>query len=221
MEISTELFNQQRRPRFGIANPERMHIAFWEWMIRGSRGFSEIRNNPQSGGFLPGHARDVLKASPSREEGPVWTFSRYGATRTVLADGRVVCVGGEHEDFYDPDFCIYNDVVVFTPFNQVEIYGYPSEVFPPTDFHTATLVQNRLFVIGSLGYLHARRPGETLVHIVDLSGYEISRMQTSGEMPGWIYEHEASFDPDGFIIIRGGQVVREHNGKQLYRRNFD
>jgi hypothetical protein len=221
MEISPELFHQQRRPRFGIANPERMHVKFWEWMIRGGKDFSEIRNNPRFGGFGPCHARNVFKASPSREEGPVWTFSRYGATRTVLADGRVVCVGGEHEDFYDPDFCIYNDVVVFTPSNQVEIYGYPAEIFPPTDFHTATLVQNRLFVIGSLGYQHARRPGETLVHVVDLSGYEISRMRTSGETPGWIYEHEAKFDPDGFIAIRGGQVVRDHNGKQVYRRNFD
>ena len=34
-EISRELFDQQRRPRFGNANPERMTLAFWEWMIRG------------------------------------------------------------------------------------------------------------------------------------------------------------------------------------------
>jgi hypothetical protein len=26
---------EQRRPRFGTANPERMRLAFWEWMIRG------------------------------------------------------------------------------------------------------------------------------------------------------------------------------------------
>ena len=34
-EISRELFDQQRRPRFGNANPERMTLAFWAWMIRG------------------------------------------------------------------------------------------------------------------------------------------------------------------------------------------
>jgi hypothetical protein len=33
--IGQELFAQQRRPRFGNANPERMRVAFWEWMIRG------------------------------------------------------------------------------------------------------------------------------------------------------------------------------------------
>ena len=106
MEINLELFNQQRRPRFGTANPERMNLSFWEWMIRGGQDVSEARNDPESGGFGPCHARDVFKASPSRDEGPIWTFSRYGATRTVLPDGRSVCVGGEHEDFYDPDFCI-------------------------------------------------------------------------------------------------------------------
>lgn len=40
---------------------------------------------------------------------PVWCFNRFGATRTKLPDGRTVCIGGEHEDFYDPDFYIYND----------------------------------------------------------------------------------------------------------------
>ena len=221
MKIGPELFNEQRRPRFGTTNPERMHMAFWEWMIRGGSGLAKLRNQPKFKGFGPCHARDAFKASPSREEGPIWTFDRYGATRTVLTDGRVVYVGGEHEDFYDPDFCIYNDLVVLTPSNQIEIYGYPAEMFPPTDFHTTTLVQNRLFVIGSLGYKNARRSSETPVYTVDLSGYEISAMQVSGEKPGWIYEHEAYFDPNGFITIRGGQVIREQEGKQVYRRNFD
>ena len=35
MQISREVFDQQRRPRFGNSNPERMAYAFWEWMIRG------------------------------------------------------------------------------------------------------------------------------------------------------------------------------------------
>ncbi len=43
-----------------------------------------------------------------------------------------------------------------------------------------------------------------------------------GEMPGWISEHEASFDPAGNgITIKGGQLIREQNGKQQFRRNFE
>lgn len=183
-------------------------MVFWEWMIRGAGEVSRAREESSFRGFGPHHARNVFKASRSTEDGPVWTFVRYGATRTQLPDGRVVCVGGEHEDFYDPDFCIYNDVVVFNSSNQLEIYGYPAEVFPPTDFHTTTLVQNQLFIVGSLGYHDTRHIGKTPVHIVDLSGYRISKMHTSGEAPGWIHEHAAEFDPNGGIQFdKDGNVV--------------
>jgi hypothetical protein len=33
------------------------------------------------------------------------------------------CIGGEHEDYYDPDVHIYNDVVVLGPGGEIEIYG--------------------------------------------------------------------------------------------------
>lgn len=198
-----------------------MRMAFWEWMIRGGGDISNAREAPSFGGFDPYHAGEVFKAQRSIEEGPIWTFSRNGATRTQLADGRLVCVGGEHGDFYEPDFCIYNDVVVFTSSNDVEIYGYPEEIFPPIDFHTATLAQNQLFLIGSLGYLNARHIGETPVRVVDLSTYRISTMQTSGDAPGWIHRHAAEFDASGVITVRAGQIVREQGGKQVFRRNLD
>jgi hypothetical protein len=173
MEISRELFDQQRRPRFGNANPERMRLAFWEWMIRGREsssteeigGLGEIgltmREGKLKSGYGPYRARDFFKISSDRKDGPIWTFDRMGASRSELLDGRVVSIGGEHEDFYDPDFCIYNDVVVFGGADQIEIYGYPKEVFPPTDFHTATLIGDRIFIIGGLGYQDARRPDHT------------------------------------------------------------
>src|SRR5581483_4661437 len=155
MDITRELFDQQRRPRFGRANPERTRLAFWEWMIRGGDppadatgvfgkfGFV-LRDNKLKSGYGPWRARDLFGVPANREDGPIWTFDRMGATRTELPDGRLVCVGGEHEDSYDPDFCIYNDVVIFTPAGGIEIYGYPRDVFPPTDFHTATLVGDRI-----------------------------------------------------------------------------
>merc|ERR1719473_2000472 len=79
------------------------------------------------------------------EGDPVWTFHRFGRTVTQLPCGRLVMIGGEHEDYYHPDFCIYNDVGIFTPGQgaedgSIEILGYPRSVFPPTDFHSATFV---------------------------------------------------------------------------------
>jgi len=167
-------------------------------MIRGCGDFSTLRSNPKFGGFFPHEARNIFKAEPSRDAGPVWMFNRYGVTRTNLRDGRVVYIGGEHGDFYDSDFCIYNDLVVLTAAKQIEIYGYPTAIFPPTDFHTATLVKDRLFVVGCLGYKDVRRPGETPVHMVDLSSYAISAMEVSGDKPGWIYKHQQKNDVSGF-----------------------
>jgi hypothetical protein len=233
MEITREVFDQQRRPRFGTANPERMRFAFWEWMIRGGEvppadGQScleeiglQMRDGVLKTVYGPYRARDLFGVPRNREDGPIWTFDRMGAIRLRLPDGRVVCIGGEHEDFYDPDFCIYNDVIVLKPDEEIEIYGYPKEVFPPTDFHTATLDRDRVVVIGGLGYKNDRRTGHTPVYELELAGYRISEIKTSGTMPGWISEHEASLDPNGIITIRRGQVLEHSEGKQRFRHNFE
>lgn len=233
MRISREVFNEQRRPRFGRANPERMRLAFWEWMIRGGDGPPPDEGSVLNqfglinrGGVLrscygPYRARDLFQAPLNREDGPIWTFDRSGKTRTELPDGRVVCVGGEHEDFYDPDFHIYNDVVILGPGDRIEIYGYPKDVFPPTDFHTATLIGDRIIIIGCLGYPDDRRVGHTPVYAVDLSEYRISPISITGEMPGWVFKHEAEAGPDGVVTVRGGAVIEERNGEARYRRNVE
>src|ERR1700676_1555780 len=118
MKIDPALFAQQRRPKFGKANPERMRQEFWEWMVRGDDSEPEekvgelasvglmMRDGKLKSGFGPYRARDLFNVPLNREDGPIWTFERMGATRCILADGRILCIGGEHEDSYDPDFCI-------------------------------------------------------------------------------------------------------------------
>jgi hypothetical protein len=124
----------------------------------------------------PYRARDFFHVPLNRGDGPIWTFERYGATRTELSDGRIICIGGEHEDYYDPDFHIYNDVVVFGPEDKIEIYDYPKEIFPPTDFHTANPVGDKIIVIACLGNVEDRRPGFTLVYSVDTASHRGSPM---------------------------------------------
>jgi hypothetical protein len=230
-QISREIFEQQRRPRFGNANPERMRCAFWEWMIRGEEnapvgeegGLEEtglmMRDGKLKSGYGPYRARDLFGASANREDGPIWTFERYGATQTDLPDGRVICIGGEHEDHYDPDFCIYNDVIVFRPDGEIEIYGYPRDLFSPTDFHSATLLGDQIIVIGCLGYSGDRRPGLTPVYSLDTESCRISRLGTTGTAPGWIFEHDSELSDSGTITVRSGQVVELKDGKQRFRRN--
>lgn len=82
----------------GTANPSVMNKPFWMFQVG-------------PGGFPAWNARTTFgnAEDPFADfEDPVWCFTRYGATRTKLPDGRVVCIAGEHEDGYDPDFCIYN-----------------------------------------------------------------------------------------------------------------
>lgn len=232
-QISREIFEQQRRPRFGNANPERMQCAFWEWMIRGEEkapvadegSLEEIglrmRDGKLKSAFGPYRVRDLFQVPPNREDGPIWTFERYGATRTELPNGRIIRIGGEHEDSYDPDFYIYNDVVVFQPDGEIEIYSYPGEIFPPTDFHSATLVADRIVVIGCLGHVRDRRPGFTPVYSVDTQSYRISKLATSGMAPGWIFEHVAEASADSTITVRSGRVVELNDGKKRFRRNND
>jgi hypothetical protein len=91
-----------------------------------------------------------------------------------------VYIGGEHEDSYDPDSCIYNDVVVFGPKDRIEVYGYPKEIFLPIDFLTASVFGNRIIIVAGLGYPDARRVGHTPVYELDLSGFRIAQIKTSG-----------------------------------------
>jgi hypothetical protein len=231
MDITRELVEAQRRPRFGTANPERMRLEFWEWMIRGDpdpqpvAGLLGEHGINMRNGMLKSHngpwrVRDLFEIPLNREEGPIWNFDRMGQTVTPLDDGRTIYIAGEHEDFYDPDFHIYDDVVVLTPDDEIEIYGYPEAIFPPTDFHTATLLGNQIIIIGCVGYAAQRRDGFTPVYTLNLDDYSIESITTTGEMPGWISDHEAEYTGEG-IRLRGGKVNRLESGKPILRSNDD
>lgn len=208
-----------------------MECAFWEWMIRGEEAetvgkegsLADVRLMMRDGklksGYGPYRARDQFNVPLNREDGPIWTFERYGATRTELPDGRVICIGGEHEDYFDPDFHIYNDVVVFGPHGEIEIFGYPKEVFPPVDFHSTTLIEDEIIVVGCMGNVKDRRPGFTPVYSISTRNYQVSELITSGTAPGWIFKHATESSGGHLISIRGGEVVELRNGKQRFKRN--
>lgn len=250
MKLDRKTFEQQRSPRFGRTNPERMRLAFWEAMVQDGEGPYRLRErfqdshtffhltNPSTdrvfvpfrkpGEVLAGLWKTVVNKLRGRsgcqiiDGGPIWCFDRMGQTRTELADGRTVCIGGEHEDYYDPDFYIYNDVVILGPDDQVEIYGYPKAVFPPTDFHSASLVGDRIVIIGSIGYQGERRPGFTPVHCLNLSSYQIEPLKTHGQPPGWIHKHEAEVDASGAsITLRNGTVEEQKGGERVFRQNLE
>ena len=226
------------------SNPTPINSPFWKHMVRHGNWAYDVRKELN---LWPTEKKDGPE--------PIFCFHRMGRTVTELPDGRVIFIGGEHEDFYDPDFYIYNDVVVVRlggteaalgaeeeagsdsdsdwpsvmsdsakeswrrevarekadmkafekeedlriamldagadPAN-IDIYGYPTDVFPGTDFHTATYVKHEggpggggeyIYIIGGLGYRDSPHRAGTLVHRLDLGDFSIRRVGTSGEAP--------------------------------------
>ena len=148
-----------------------------------------------------------------------WCADRFGQSLTFLPDGRIVQVAGEHEDFGDPDFCIYNDVFVHDVDGSITIYGYPDDLFPPTDFHTATLVGEYIYLIGSVGYPGARGFDTTPVYRLDVVNFEIERLETSGESPGWIGRHRAKLLSPHEVCISDGKVIVRNGDKEEFVDN--
>jgi ankyrin repeat protein len=205
--VSEEEFLRARTRTFGAANPDAMREPFWEAMIRsGISGYQ---------------AAASFDAAAANAGSPVWSAMRFGQSITFLPDGRTVHIAGEHEDSYDPDFCIYNDVFVYGPDGSIAILGYPEPAFPPTDFHTATLVDGAIYVIGSLGYMGTRRYGETPVHRLDVTTFQMERLQTTGEAPGWIYEHRAVRVGPDEIRVSGGKIVTAGATGEAHTENRD
>jgi len=201
LRVSQAEYAANKAPRFGAANPERMDNAFWRDMIRVGCNAYTARTNYKD-------------PDPFPFSTPIWCYDRFGSTITRLSDGRFVEVGGEHEDHYDPDFYIYNDVVIHDGHGGVEIYGYPRDVFPPTDNHSATLCPDCIYLVGCLGYYDDRQPGFTPVYQLELDSWRITPVETTGELPGWISHHRAIYDRErGTITVVGGKVHVLENGE--------
>jgi len=149
---------------------------------------------------------------------PVGCAQRFGQSLTRLPDGRIIQIGGEHEDSYDPDFCIYNDVFVHSPDGTVRIFAYPESEFPCTDFHTATLIETEIFVVGSLGYHGTRQYGVTPVYALDTQSFRIRRVTTSGSAPGWIQRHRSDLLGEE-LRVSGGFISSQGEHGEVYAAN--
>ena len=112
-------YDQNKHFEFGTNNPTLMEKPFWKYMVCNSHlqaYDARVANNDNFGSDI-----DTCR--------PIWCFTRFGATQTYLPDGRLIRIGGEHEDCYDPDFQIYNDVVVIRNPHMVQashMYSLPA-----------------------------------------------------------------------------------------------
>jgi hypothetical protein len=191
-EVTVTVFDQWRDARRGVTAAEDLSNPYWSWLIR-----SETSSWAANGHF---------DGSSSYGGNPMWSNERYGQSSTLLDDGRTLLIAGEHEDHYDPDFFIYNDVIEIDCDGEIRILGFPTEAFPPTDFHTATMVGGKLVLIGNLGYPEQRIVGKSQILVMDPETWEIRQQASSGDGPGWIHGHQAVLDEGGSIRVSGGKV---------------
>lgn len=189
--IIREQFSRWCKPKRGTLNPEIMTNIVWVDLVEN--------------GYSPHRAHKIYGVGD--KQSPGWCFGRSGQSETRLSDGSAIFIGGEHEDHYDEDFYIYNDVIVKSPDGHTSIYGYPKEVFPPTDSHSATLIDGKIYIIGCIGYPEQRNFADTPVYVLSLDDYSISRFETSGTPPNWLYKHSARFvREENTIYCEGGKI---------------
>jgi ankyrin repeat protein len=203
--VSREEYLATKNRRFGKSNPEKMNFPFWKSMV--------------TSGVNAWFAKDQFDDNKELKRDEIFCFQRFGKSINEIPDGRIIEIAGEHEDHYDPNFCIYNDVIVHYGDGTFDILGYPKEVFPPTDFHTATLVGKYIYIIGSLGYYGERRYGITQVYRLNIETLAIEEVQTSGDNPGWINSHKATFRGNHDIHIHGGKICIWNAGEEEYVDN--
>jgi Ankyrin repeats (3 copies) len=196
-QVSWEQYQSGKQQRFGLTNPELMSVDFWRSMVGSRWSASEAR----------------IEFNESDFDSPIWSFDRFGQSLTELPDGRIVEIGGQQDGNYDLDFCIYNDVVVHDGQGNFQIFGYPRAVFPPTDFHTATLVDDYIYIIGRLGYYKCRTYHQTPIYRLDCRSYQIEPVVTTNS-PGWIYKHRAEYLESGVIVISGGSIEDAKESKE-------
>ena len=193
--LSEAEFRADITRRFGERNPHDISAPFFTRMIQTRKSADQAIYDYTS---LPNVDRTGFRH-------PFWSAERFGQSMTCLPDGRVIQIAGEHEDYYDANFCIYNDVFVHHPDGRIQIFGYPSEVFPPTDFHSATLIGEHIYIIGNLGYEDAPVPERTPVYRLNTTTYEMASVETSGESPHRLYQHHAALIEDNVIRVSSGK----------------
>ena len=157
MQIVKEFDNFDKIAKFGIgkSNPELINNKLFEYMIK-----TGIENNKNEiydfNTFSAYDVRKILELDFIYEkiQDPIWCNQRFGRSKTKLKDGSIIYIGGEHEDSYDPDFYVYNDVILIDKNNNIKIFGYPLDAFPPTDFHIAILHDKYIYITRNSEHLH-------------------------------------------------------------------
>lgn len=122
--------------------------------------------------------------------------TRTGQSRTLLADGREIFIGGELEN--NKKSYYYNDVIVKYPDNSIKVFTYLTNIFPPLSFHTATLVANEIWIIGFAETIQQDTP----VYRLNIHNFNIQRVEIRNNI-GIISKHTTMLKNNQLIVTAG------------------
>ncbi len=175
------------------SNPINVSNTFYQWAVSYNLSAEVIKL------LIIEHCN--IDFNPDRQ--PFWSAVRSGQSRTELADGRIVLIGGEnHEPF---NYLIYHDVIVMHPNGNVKVYNYPQKLFNCPELHTATLVSKgadeSIIIIGS-------NNEHTSVYRLNTHDFKIEQLVTRNSM-GWIQGHNATLKNHQIIVTGGEQLIED------------
>jgi hypothetical protein len=136
--------------------------------------------------------------------------SASSTTEEAIVDG-----DSDPSDIREPTY--YEKILHITKPENITIYGYPVDVFPPTDFHTATYFRDPtsgneyIFIIGGLGYPHSASRERTDIYRLDLGDFNMQRLETTGtKPPGGTDQHNAQLVHGGNSAEPAIRVTNKH-----------
>jgi len=151
---------------------------------------------------------------------------RVGYSSTLVGNCLYV-IGGEYCS--ENHRSIYNDVHVYNrsteQWEPLELNG--GEFFPPTSFHSATLVNNQIYVLGNSCFRDDRphhlvnhhqcearyqgsiSPGQSTmqVFVLDLDKKQWMKPKSFGKVPPWIFRHQCIIVDNYKLFVFQGQVI--------------
>ena len=87
--------------------------------------------------------------------------------------------------------------------------------------HSATHIDDFIYVVGGLGYQGSREFGVTPIYRLNCKTWKIEAVRSTGENPGWIYKHKARLVDSNVLVVSGGETCNENDGEEQHVENGD
>jgi hypothetical protein len=145
----------------------------------------------------------------------------YRSGLSIGWDGRVVYLGGDHEDSYDPDFCIYNDVVVFGPKTELRCMDIQKRFSCRSTFTRplSSATESSSLVVWATQTLAAWAIHRYMSLTCQV--FALPRSRPRGRCQAGSSSTVRNSNREVLSSIRGGELIEERGGGQRYRRNVE